>query len=161
MHRGYKVPFSKMTIGTPMYATDLKMIKLPNSDNPVGTLVEPVQPCDEEISQKNLKVFEQEAVSGYETVWEDGKPQIGEPFNKGGVGWHYGYDMMLKGSYLWNDDPASPYYLWYLSYETPVTLQQKIDLVEETGIAGIIMWETSQDTEDYQMINQIADNLLK
>lgn len=161
MHRGYKVPFKKLTIGTPMYATDLKMIKLSPSGNPMGAMVESKAPSDEEICQKMVKEFEAEAVSGYETVWVDGKPQVGEAFDNGGVGWHFGYDSALKGAYLWNDDPASPYYLWYLSYETPVTLQQKIDLVEETGVAGIIMWEISQDTMDQAMITQISDNLLK
>ena len=161
MNKGYKVPFHKMTIGTPMYATDLKMIAPPRNGNPMGSAVESVGPSKEEIHQEMLKAFEQEAVSGYEIIWEDGKPQVGEKFDNGGVGWHYGYDKFLKGAYLWNDDPASPYYLWYLSYETPITLQQKLDFIEESGIAGMIMWEISEDTYDHQMTNQIADNLLK
>ena len=161
MNKGYKVPFHKMTIGTPMYATDLKMIKMPPSGSPLGAQVESKGPCKEEIHQEMLKAWEAEAVSGYETVWVDGKPQIGEDFDNGGVGWHYKYEKFLKGAYMWNDDPASPYYLWYLSYETPVTLQQKLDLVEETGIAGMLLWEVSEDTYDHQFISQMADNLLK
>ena len=161
MSKGYKVPFHKMTIGTPMYATDLKMIKLPPTGNPLGAQVESVGPCREEIHQEMLKAWEEEAVSGYAIDWVDGKPQIGEAFDNGGVGWHYKYEEFLKGAYMWNDDPASPYYLWYLSYETPITLQQKLDLVESSGIAGMILWEVSEDTYDHRMIKQIADNLLK
>ena len=161
MHRGYKVPYSKITIGTPMYAMDLKMIKLPPSGNPLGAMVESTAPSGEEITQEMIKAFEAEAVSGYQTDWADGRPEIGESFDNGGVGWHYAYDKFLKGAYLWNDDAASPYYLWYLSYETPVTLQQKLDYIKESGIAGIIMWEVSQDTFDHRSINQIYDHLLK
>ena len=161
MHRGYKVPFRKMTIGTPMYATDLKMISIPNSGNPMGAPVESKGPSKEEITQEMVRAFEKEAVSGYETLWVNGKPQVGEYFDKGGTGWHFKYDEFLKAAYLWNDDPASPYYCWYLSYETPVTLQHKIDLVDYFGIAGVMMWESSQDTYDHQMTKQIADHLLK
>ena len=160
MHRGYKVPYRKMTIGTPMYATDLKMVKLSPSGSPVGAMVESTAPSKEEIYQEMLRAWEKEAVSGYAIDWVDGKPQIGESFQNEGVGWHYSYDKFLKGAYMWNDDPNSPYYLWYLSYETPVTLQQKIDLVKETGIAGMIMWEISQDTYEQDNIKQIAENLL-
>ena len=156
MYRSYKVPPEKMTIGSPLYATDLKMIGLPASGSPLAAPVESLPPSAGEIPQEMVRAFEQEAVSGYETLWVEGKPQIGEAFDRGGTGWHYGYDSFLKGAYLWNDDPASPYYLWYLSYETPVTLQQKLDLVKEQHLAGIMTWECAQDTHDHRMISQMA-----
>ena len=144
-----------------MYATDLKMLKLTPSGSPIGAAVEGVGPSKEEIHQEMIRAWEKEAVSGYAIDWVDGKPQAGEPFQKEGVGWHYAYDKFLMGAYMWNDDPDSPYYLWYLSYETPVTLQQKIDLVKETGIAGMSMWEVSEDTYAHDNVNQTAENLLK
>ena len=61
----------------------------------------------------------------------------------------------------YNDDEKSPYYCWYISYETPMTLQDKLDFIEQKGIAGLIVWECSQDTYDHAMISQMADNLLK
>ena len=108
-----------------------------------------------------LKAWEAEAVSGHTTEWVDGKPVMGESFDNGGTGWHYGYDAFNRGAYLYNDDEKSPYYCWYISYETPMTLQDKLDFIEQKGIAGLIVWECSQDTYDHAMISQMADNLLK
>ncbi len=42
-----------------------------------------------------------------------------------------------------------------------MTLQDKLDFIEQKGIAGLIVWECSQDTYDHAMISQMADNLLK
>ena len=108
-----------------------------------------------------LKAWEAEAVSGCTTEWVDGKPVMGESFDNGCTGWHYGYDAFNRGAYLYNDDEKSPYYCWYISYETPMTLQDKLDFIEQKGIAGLIVWECSQDTYDHAMISQMADNLLK
>ena len=93
-----------------------------------------------------LKAWEAEAVSGYTTKWVDGKPVMGESFDNGCTGWHYGYDAFNRGAYLYNDNEKSPYYCWYISYETPMTLQDKLDFIEQKGIAGLIVWECSQDT---------------
>ena len=109
----------------------------------------------------DLLQFQQEAVSGYTIQWEDGIPQMGESFDQGGTGWHYGYDSFPRAAYMWNDDPGSPYYLWYLSYETPMTLQDKLELVNEFGAAGILFWEHCQDTDDSSMVRQASDFLRK
>ena len=159
MNRGHKIPYSKMTIGSPLYATDLKMITLPKSGSPLGAPVESFGPSKVEIFQEDLVKFQQEAVSGYRIDWVDGRPQMGETFDNGGTGWHMGYEKFLKAAYLWNDDPNSPYYLWYFSYETPMTLQDKLDLIDETDCAGIMFWELSQDTLDQSMIHQASDHL--
>lgn len=161
MHTGYKTPYKKLCIGTPMYGTDLKLLKDPNGSSPVSRPIEAKPPCKEEITQEMIRAWEKEAVSGYTTQWVDGKPQIGETFDKGGKGWHFGYDKMLDGAWIFNDDPDSPYYLWYISYETPYTLQAKLDFIDQMGIAGILVWESSQDTYDHQMIGQMSDHLLK
>lgn len=161
MNLGHKVPMEKMCVGTPMYGTDYKMLAVPEG-SPVGKPIEPVAPAgEEEITQEMLKGWEAEAVSGYETIWEDGKPVMGDEFDNGGTGWHYGYDIFNRGAYMWNDDETSPYFKWYISYETAMTLQDKLDLINSQNLAGIVVWECSQDTLDHAYINQMAQNLLK
>ena len=159
MYRGYGVELSKICIGSPMYGTDLKMFKVP-SGSPVGVPAESVAPCEGEINQEMLKAWEAEAVSGYAIDWVDGKPVKGEAFDNGGAGWHFGYDLLNRGAYMYNDDETSPYYCWYISYENALTLQDKLDYINEMGIAGLIVWECSQDTYDHAYITQMAENLL-
>lgn len=163
LYRGFKVPWYKMCIGTPLYGTDLKMFNIPASGNPVGAPVESKAPGGTEfvIDQTVLKQWEAEAVSGYTINWVDGKPQYGEPFDNGGTGWHMGYDKYMLASYMWNDDESSPYYGWYISYETALTLQDKLDFINSSGIAGLIVWECANDTYDHAFVTQMAENLLK
>ena len=161
MHRGHGQPLKKLCIGTPMYGTDFKMLDVPGERGAVGASIDSVPPAEEEITQEMVRAWEAEAVSGYKTEVVDGKLTLGEHFDNGGVGWHYDFDERDEGAYIYNDDPDSPYYLWYVSYETPLTLQAKLDFIDENGIAGIIVWESSQDTYDHQMITQMADHLLK
>lgn len=161
LHLGHGVPYYKICIGSPMYGTDLKMFSPPSGSNAVGLSVESVAPSAFEITQTMIAQWESEAVSGYTIVWEDGKPVMGEEFDNGGTGWHMGYDKYARGAYLYNDDESSEYYLWYVSYETPMTLQDKLDFIDEKGIAGLIVWECSQDTYDHAFITQMAENLLK
>lgn len=160
MNLGYGVELRKMCIGSPMYGTDLKMFSPPSSGNPVGLAVESKAPCDGEITQEMIKAWEAEAVSGYTIDWVDGKPVMGEPYDNGGTGWHFGYDTFNRGAYLYNDEEGSEYYCWYISYENALSLQDKLDFINERGIAGLIVWECSQDTLDHAYISQMADNLL-
>lgn len=160
LYRGHGIDPSKICIGSPMYATDFKMIRIPENGAVVGVPIDSVAPADGEITQEMLKAWEAEAVSGYEIDWVDGKPVIGESFDNGGTGWHYAFDNMYRGAYMYNDDEASPYYGWYLSYENAITLQDKLDIINDYGAAGIIVWECSEDTYDHALIGQMADNLL-
>lgn len=160
MNLGYKVELRKLCIGSPMYGTDLKLFTAPSSGNPVGQSCESIAPSATEITQEMIKVWEAEAVSGYGIVWEDGKPVMGDTFDNGDTGWHFGYDAFNRGAYMYNDDESSEYYCWYISYENALTLQDKLDFINERGIAGLIVWECSQDTYDHIYITQMADNLL-
>ena len=96
---------------------------------------------------------------------EDGKPAVGEEWdnseNGSACGWHFAYDAKAAGPYLYNDDEASEYYQWYISYENPLSLQQKLDLIEQYNLAGMIVWECSEDTPDHQLIRQMGDFLLQ
>lgn len=158
MTMGYKVEPEKLCIGSPMYATDFKMTKVP-AGSAVGVPIEPKAPAEGEIDQEMLRAWEAEAVSGYEINWVDGRPELGESFDKGGTGWHYAYDK-IGGPYMYNDDESSPYYLWYLSYENALSLQDKLDFIRSQGLAGIIVWECSEDTMSHDLVHQMAQNLL-
>ena len=59
-----------------------------------------------------------------------------------------------------NDDPDSEYYKWFLSYESELSLQAKLDFAHKYKMAGIIVWEVSQDNAKYPMIHQMGDNLI-
>ena len=126
----------------------------------MGAPVYEVRPASAGITETVLKQWESEAVSGYEINWVNGKPTIGAAFHRGEKGWHLGFDSAARGAYLWNDDPASSHCSWFVSYENPITLQDKLDLIEDLDAAGMLVWECSQDTLDHQMIGQMADNLL-
>lgn len=158
MTLGYKVEPEKLCIGSPMYATDFQMTKAPTG-SPVGVPIETTAPAEGEIDQEMLRAWEREAVSGYEINWVEGRPELGESFDQGGTGWHCAYDK-TGGPYMYNDDESSPYYLWYLSYENALSLQEKLDFIRSQGLAGIIVWECSEDTLDHSMIRQMAQNLL-
>lgn len=161
MTRGYKVSPAKICIGTPFYGTDYKMTHVPFGKTAVGLQIEPEGPCKGDITQVTLREFESQAVSGYTIDWVDGKPQMGETFDNGGTGWHFIMDETGDAPYMYNDDENSPYYLWYISYENSLSLQQKLDYILENQLAGIIIWECSEDTLDHQMIGQIAENLIQ
>lgn len=158
MTKVYHVDPAHVCIGTPFYATDYQMANAPGSVV-VGVPTLPQGPTEDGIAQERLRALEKEAVSGYAIEWVDGKPVMGAPFDNGGKGWHFAMDENAGAPYMYNDDENSPYYLWYLSYENALSLQQKLDFILDNALAGIIIWECSMDTNDYQMITQIADNL--
>ncbi|MCQ2558123.1 MAG: glycosyl hydrolase family 18 protein [Oscillospiraceae bacterium] len=153
-----KIPLEKLCVGSPLYGSAVKMKEL--RINHVGTAVEPARPTGRELTQRELQQFEQEAVSGYEYLFEDGRWKMGEHFDRGGTGWHYDYDERNGAAFLVNDDETSPYYMWFVSYENRLSLQEKLDYICEKGIGGIIVWECSHDTLNAQMLHQMGDALL-
>ena len=94
-------------------------------------------------------------------ICTDGRYSMGERFDKGGTGWHYDYESKNGAAFMYNDDEGSPYYLWFISYENPLSLQEKLDYIKEKGIGGIIVWECSHDTPDYRMLNLMGTYLLE
>ena len=160
IHNTYGVPYEKLCIGSPLYGSDMLMDEIPQDGEFLGVPVQPVRPASAGITETVLKSWEAEAVSGYEIDWQDGKPHMGKTFNHGGKGWHMEFDEERRGAFLWNDDENSKYYKWFVSYENALTLQDKLDLIQENNCAGMLVWEVSQDTLDHEMIGQMADNLL-
>lgn len=154
----YGIPQAQICIGSPLYAKEFRLTEI--AEKVVGAPCELNPPSQGGINQGVLHRLEQEAVSGYETAWENGRPVMGERYDKGGQGWHAAMEAPDWAPYLYNDDEASPYYRWFLSYENSISLQQKLDYILETNLAGIIIWECSEDTADHKMIRQMAENLL-
>ena len=149
----------KLCIGSPLYGSSFRMKE--SVADVLGAASEGERPAREELNQARLREFEAQAVSGYDLRQEEGRWRMGERFNRGGCGWHCAYDARSGGAYLYNDDGASPYYRWFVSYENPLSLQEKLDYVREARLGGIIVWEVSQDMADYQMISQMGSRLIQ
>ncbi len=158
--KGLGIELDKVCIGSPMYATALVMKEIPASGNVLGAAIEDYKPNETEIDETQMRAFEEEALSGF-TVKQDGKTWVmGDSFEEEGTGWHFAYDEKKNACYMYNDCEDSPYYKWYISYENHLSLQAKLDYINEKDLAGIIVWECSEDTYDHEFISQMADNLI-
>lgn len=155
------IDLSKVCIGSPMYGTPLLMKEIPDAGQVVGASIETYKPNESEIDETQMRGFEDEAISGYSVKQDGTKWVMGDTFDHSGAGWHYAFDEKQGAAYMYNDDESSPYYKWYISYENHLSLQQKLDYINESGLAGIIVWECSEDTPDHEFISQMSDNLMK
>ncbi|MBR1930837.1 MAG: hypothetical protein IJ833_05095 [Lachnospiraceae bacterium] len=154
------IPMSKLCIGSPLYTTTLLLKEVPSTGIAIGAPIEGYKPVSEEMEEAQVEAFEAEAVSGYTVVRSGSQWVLNETFDNGGVGWHQVYDDKKGGAYLYNDDEASPYYKWFISYENHLSLQEKLDYIRDMGLAGIIVWETSQDDAQHSFVTQMGDNLI-
>lgn len=154
------ISLNKLCIGSPLYATTY-LLKDVHSEQVLGAPCESYKPNSTDLDETIMQSFVAEAVSGYTLELEDGKYVMGDTFDNGGTGWHLAYNEKRGSAYMYNDDESSPYYKWFLSYENEYSLQEKLDYINSANLAGIIVWETSQDTHDHKFISQMADNLLK
>ena len=76
-------------------------------------------------------------------------------------GWHSAYDARAGGAYLVYDGPDNPFDRWFFSVETARSLGQKLDLIRNAELAGIIVWEASLDTKNHSFAAQLRDTLLR
>ncbi|MBR3333194.1 MAG: glycoside hydrolase family 18 protein [Clostridia bacterium] len=131
------VPAEKIAIGSPLYSHGWKMKEL--TQETVGAAAEPIG----DLTWHELLPLEQAAVP-------EGTP-----------GWHMGYDERKKTGWLWNDDPASPDYLTFYTYDSAASLQAKLDYIREHGLGGLIVWEVHGDSIDdnWPMITRMHDGL--
>ncbi len=153
------IPLEKLCIGSPMYATVWK-IKEGATIN-INGMTEDEAPNPEEIDAEQIAYFESIAESGYEKVFENGIWKKGEEFDSGKPGWHFKYHKIQGGVFMYNNDETSPYYRWYISYENELSLYGKLKLIKEYDLAGIIVWESSEDTHDHKLVKQMGDYLKK
>ena len=134
---GQGVPAEKIAIGSPLYCHGWKMNEL--TQETVGVTAEPI----DDLTWHDLLPLEQAAVP-------EGTP-----------GWHMGYDEQQEAGWLWNDDPASPDYLAFYTYDSAASLQAKLDYINEHGLGGLIVWEVHGDSieNDWPMITLMHDTL--
>ncbi len=154
---GLGIPASKLYMGTQLYGKAFYVTgdEFPEKTIGVSCSKKPPSSGGESIRQLHLKRFELDAVSGYYTKVENGRVVMDGRFDYGGKGWHYDYDAEQGAAYMYNDDPDSEYYRWWISYESALSLQDKLDFMEEHGILGMIVWASNLDTADYEKMTQI------
>lgn len=153
------IPAGKLCIGSPLYAISFLMNEM-NAEQVVGVPCASHRATNREVASTECRAFREEAVSGYLLKKEDARWIKIADFTKEGTGWHFAYDEETGGAYLYNDNVQSPHYKWFVSYEDALSLQAKLDYINDTDIAGVIVWECSQDTPEYDLITQMTENLL-
>jgi len=125
-------------IGSPFYCTAMRLQEKPESvQAALGAPVEPERPTWDTLAQEDLLVLLQTP------------------------GWHSAYDARAGGAYLVYDGPDNPFARWFLSVETARSLGQKLDLIRNAELAGIIVWEASLDTKNHSFAAQLRDTLLR
>lgn len=130
----------KLCIGAPLYGSSfLRKEIVPGRE--LDVTAECYRPTTEEITEKHLFELEKATLNGVD-------------------GWQYHYDKVAAAPYLYNNDYDSAYYKWFISYENQDSLEVKLKYIKEEGLAGIIVWECSQDAEGHPMIGQMAEGLL-
>lgn len=154
------IPESKLCIGTPLYAIAFQMKEM-DPARVVGVPAETRRATSQEIAQTECRKFEADAASGYLLAKEGVKWVKDAEFLEEKRGWHFAHDVVEGAVSMYNDDETSPYYKWFLTYEDQLSLQAKLDYINKTELAGIIIWECSQDTADYDLMTQMAENLLE
>ena len=131
------VPAEKIAIGSPLYCHGWKMNE-PAQDT-VGAAATPID----------------------DLTWHDLLPREQAAVPEGTPGWHLGYDAQKEAGWLWNDDPASSDYLAFYTYDSAVSLQAKLDYINEHGLGGLIVWEVHGDSidDDWPMITRMHNGL--
>lgn len=153
------IPEEKLCIGSPLYAISFLMNKM-NPAQIVGAPSATHRATNQEVAETQCHAFASEAVSGYTLKKEGVRWVKASDFSREGCGWHLAHDDKEGATYLYHDDENSPYYKWFLTWEDALSLQEKLDYINNTNLAGVIIWECSQDTADYALITQMAENLL-
>lgn len=129
----------KLCMGAPLYGSSFLRKEI-EPGRELGVPVEPYRPTNESITEVELQELEAKALNEVE-------------------GWRFVYDEEENAPYLYNNDYDSAYYKWFISYENPRSLQTKLHYIKENNLAGIIVWECSQDTANYDLIGQMAKEL--
>ena len=59
-------------------------------------------------------------------------------------GLHTAYDEEAGGAYAYANKPGSPFDHMFISYENDRSLEEKMAMVRQEGLGGVIVWEISQ-----------------
>jgi chitinase len=73
-------------------------------------------------------------------------------FNKNGF--IYYWDSVAKAPYLFNKQDSL-----FLSYDDEKSISLKSGYVKDKGLGGIMFWQLSQDTDNFELINSIYNTL--
>ena len=120
------VPTEKIAIGSPLYSHGWKL-NAP-AENPAGVAAE--------------------ALDGGDLTWHELLPLEQAAVPEGTPGWHACYDEKKEAAWLWNDDPDSPDYLTFYTYESAASLDAKLAYVNEHDLGGLIVWQVHGDSID-------------
>ena len=147
-----KTDMSKVNIGSPMYPIWMKMKGDVLPENIIGapTIPGAIEKIDANTDADILmlkQAYDIDATQRFE--------------REGSSGWTAGFDDEAGAAYLYNSNPESPYYMWFASYENLKSLKCKIDIVHQYKLAGIIVWESAQDTPEHMMVGLMRDGLLR
>ena len=136
--RSCGVPERRIAIGCPLYGYGWRLPE--PCENPVGR---PAQSLPGSVPWHRLRQIEAAAVP------------MGIP------GWHAGFDEQAKAAFLWNDDPSSPDYLVYYSYESVRSLEERIRYIRDMGLGGLIVWEAHGDgvRDGWPMLSRLSAGL--
>lgn len=131
------VPAAKIAVGSPLYGYGWKMTG--SGKDPLGA---PAKGLNGTTPWRELKALEAAAVPA------------GQP------GWHTGYDEAAQAAYLWNDDPASPAYRYFYTYENEQSLDARLQYVRLHGLGGLIVWQSGGDSPDgWPMLTRMDQGL--
>jgi chitinase len=134
----YKIPVEKLNVGAPFYSRGWKNVNAATGTNglfaeakgaPVGNLDNPNSPGGQ-VSYPKLKDLES----------TDGYVKYRDPY--------------AKTPYLYNKSLGVMY-----TYEDLTSLNERCDYVLDNGYGGMIAWEISTDTSDFELTNTIATRL--
>ena len=134
--QGKGVPAAKIAIGTPLYSHGWEYTA--DSDDPLYAPAVGLSDGGSEL-WRDLQAIEKQAVP------------VGAP------GWHAGYDGQAQAAYLWNDDPASPAYRYFYTYESERSLDAKLRYIHQHSLGGIVVWQSGGDDSQagWPMLNRI------
>lgn len=158
------IPSTKLNIGSPMYTTWFKIKGDEMPSSVVNVEIDDTAHFNGDAATiEDTLEWEKEAVKGYSYDLVNDEYVFGEKYdNSEGdtvKGWNFGYDKIAGATYLYNNDPDSDYYMWYVSYENLLTLQLKLEMINRYKCAGIIVWESTEDTTDHVMVGRMGEYL--
>lgn len=151
------IPSRKICIGSPLYGTGFEMTNPQNLGLSASALTGHSK--YHHIPLHELLPLLENPASGYALEQKEGRWIMGEAFDRGTTGFHLAFDARKGGAYAYCDDPKSPYYMQFFSYENPLSLQFKTDTIQKLNLGGIIVWESTMDTSEYAMITQMYESL--
>src|SRR5699024_4905003 len=77
---------------------------------------------------------------------------INELLNKNGF--KYYWNDHAKVPYLYNDDIGE-----YVTFDNVESIQHKVKFIKESGLAGAMIWELSQDGPDANLLKAVSHDL--